>query len=159
MSKSRLRLRAPKVVAALLFVVIFGSMSVLAQPGPRGFARHEPGPGFRLERILGTLSLTSDQRAAIDKIFAARRDSDRTDMESFVRAQMALRDQVNAEPFDEQAIRQAAAAAAALESDRAVAEAKMLSDVRAVLSDDQRTQLQAALKRPAWEGMRPPAEP
>ncbi len=151
MAKRRHTLRATTVLPALLVVAIIGTLGVIAQPGPRGFPRHEPGGEPRLEHALGTLNLTAEQQAAIDKIFTAKRGSDRADRESIMKVEIALRDQIHADTFDEQAIRQAAAAVAVLQADQAVAQAKMLNDVRAVLTADQRASLLQALKQP--EGM------
>jgi Spy/CpxP family protein refolding chaperone len=146
-----------RIVPLLLLVLALVPATALAQPGPRG-PRHGGGePGQHLERVLGTLNLSTDQQAAIDKIFSAHRDAAEGDHHSMMTARMALMDQIHAEAFDEQAIRQAAAAVAALEADQAVATAKTLSEVRAVLTAEQRTRLQQALKE--HKGMMGPAGP
>ncbi len=157
MAKCRHTLRATKVLPALLIVAIIGTLAVMAQPHPRGVPRHGPGGGFGLENTLATLGLTADQQAAVDKILSAHRESAETDRESFMKAETALHAQVSADTFDEQAIRQAAAGVASLEADRAVAEARLLNEVRAVLTPEQRAKLQEAMQ--ISHGMRGPAGP
>ena len=137
--------RTMRVLTVLFGLSGLASALVLAQSGPWGYGHHEPGGMHQLQDVLGTLSLTSDQQAAIDKIFSAHRDAGQAGSADFMTAKKALADQVHAETLDETAIRLAAANVAALEADRAVAEATMLSQVRAQLSPAQRVQLQQEL--------------
>ena len=101
---------------------------------------------MHLERILGTLNLTADQQTAIDKIVASHRTAGESGRDTFMAAHKALAEQIHLETFDEQAVRQAAAAVAALQADRAVDQAKALGEIRAVLTADQRTQLKQSFK-------------
>ena len=137
--------RTMRALTVLLGVSSLGSAALLAQTGPRGFGHREPGGMHQVQEILGTLSLTSDQQAAIDKLFTTHRDAARDGMNEFMTAQKALADQIHAETLDEAAIRQAAATVAGLEADRAVAEATMLSQIRAQLTPEQKAQFQQEL--------------
>ncbi|MBZ5639870.1 MAG: periplasmic heavy metal sensor [Acidobacteriia bacterium] len=139
------------VASIFLLVLALAPATALAQPGPPGPHRHGPGPEQHLERILGTLNLTTDQQAAIDKILSSHRDAAGDEQKSMMTARVALMGQIHAETFDEQAIRQAAAAVAALEADQSVTMAKTLNEVRTVLTADQRARLQQSLGR--HEGM------
>ena len=134
-----------KIVASLVAVLVLGTAIAFAQSGPGGHGRHEPGMGDHLQWVLGNLELTSDQQATVDKLIASQ--SATADREQFMAAKKNLMQRIHAEPMDEQAIRQAAAAVGALEADRAVAEAKLLNDVRAVLTPDQRSQLQQTFSK------------
>ena len=140
--------RATACVAALIAVALHGSLSLAGEPAKRGFAMREPGPGYRLQEALATLDLTSSQQSTIEGILAERRDSAIAGMKGHMAAEMALRQQIESATFDERAIREAAAAVGAMQADRAVAEAAMLRDVRAVLTADQRSKLQEAMSRP-----------
>jgi Spy/CpxP family protein refolding chaperone len=137
--------RRVRVLAALLGTLSLGIAAVAAHSGPRSYGHREPGAMHGLQGIVGTLGLTSDQQAAVDKIFAAHHDASKAGGREFMAATKALADQVRAETFDEAAIRQTAATVAKFEADRAVGDAEMLSEIRAQLNPEQRTQLQQAL--------------
>lgn len=149
--------RMTRVLTVLFGLSSLGSAAILAEPGPRGYGRHEPGGMHQLLETLETLSLTAEQQAVIDKIFATHRDAAQSRGGDFMAAQKALADQIHAEPLDEAAIRQAAATIAGFEADRAVAEATILSQVRAQLTPAQRTQLQQELTTNT--AMMPPGGP
>ena len=125
-----------------------------AQPGPPGPAAGAPGqpgiPGLgpQLGRILDRLNLTPEQRTSITTIVAAHKKTSDNDRQQIIKARELLVKQVNAPTFDEGAIRQAAAAVAALDANRAVDSAKFLKEVRGVLSPEQQKQFQEALARP-----------
>jgi Spy/CpxP family protein refolding chaperone len=158
MSQRRIANHLLRIVPILFLVLALVPASAFAQRGPGGpHGGGPPEPGMHLERVLGTLNLSSDQQAAIDKILSARRDAGESDRQDMATARMALMDRIHAETFDEQAIRQAAAAVAAVEAEKAVATAKTLGEIRAVLTAEQRTQLQKALAE--HKGMRGPAGP
>jgi Spy/CpxP family protein refolding chaperone len=153
MSVERNITRKALVLPGLLGILVLGSAVVLAQSESRGREHHPPGATHELQWVVGTLGLTSDQQAAVDKIFAAHRDAAEAAGRDLMAARKALADQVHAEALDEGAIRQAAALLAALEADRAVGDATMLSQVRAQLTPAQRTQLQQKLS--THDGMMP----
>jgi Spy/CpxP family protein refolding chaperone len=134
-----------RVVASLVAVLVGGCAIAFAQTGPKGYGRHEPGMGDHLQWVLGNLELSGNQQATVDKLVAAHAMT--ADGQKFMTAKRNLMERIHAEPMDEQAIRQAAAVLGALEADRAVADAKLLNDVRAVLTPDQRSQLQQTLAK------------
>ncbi len=148
MTKPRVPFGKILAVLPLLLVLALATAPALAQPpGPPGHSRHGWAPGFPFERILESLNLTAEQHTAVDKIVSAQRGAAPAERERFMTARKALMEQVHAETFDEQAIRQAAAAVAALEADRAVEQAKTLGEIRAVLTPEQRTQLKETLSK------------
>jgi Spy/CpxP family protein refolding chaperone len=145
MSGKRSFTRTVRVVTVILGVLSLGTALALAQGDPRGFEHHEPGTMHQLQWVVGSLGLTPVQQVAIDKLFTGHHDTAEAAFKSFMAAKKALGDQVRAETLDEGAIRQAAAAVAALEADQAVSDATILSEVRAQLTPEQRTQLQQKL--------------
>ena len=149
------------VAAALLLTValtvaaVAFSHSHRHQGPPRGGGfRGEPGP--RGLGPLRDLNLTDDQKAQIKKI-----------KESFEEGNKALFDQMRAlhgsEPdpmsgtFDEAAVRTAAEARAKIQVELEVSHAKMMSQIAAVLTAEQKAQL--AAKRQQFERKGPPPPP
>jgi len=111
-------------------------------PPPDGF-RRGPGPRDGLGPLARDLNLTDDQKAQIKKI-----------TDSFEAGTKDLHDQLRtlheSEPdplssgtFDEAAVRSAAEARSHVEVELSVARAKMMSQIAAVLTTDQKAQLAA----------------
>jgi Spy/CpxP family protein refolding chaperone len=132
---------------AIALTLALAPALALAQPRPGGPPPGDSGFG-PLHHVLGQLNLTAEQRASIDTIVDTHRQSAAAGREQTMTARQALAESVRAEVFDEGRIRQAAAAVAAADAERAVATAKALQEVRAVLTPDQQKQLQQALSQP-----------
>ena len=125
-------------------------------PPPGGGFRGGPGPRDGLGPLGRDLNLTEDQKAQIKKI-----------TQSFEEGDKALHDQMRAlhgsEPdpmsgnFDEAAVRAAAEARAKIVIELEVSHAKMMSQIAAVLTAEQKTQL--AAKRQQFERQGPPPPP
>lgn len=145
-----------KVATLVAATLILGASAASAQSGPHGYGGREPG-AMRLQRVVGTLSLTPDQQSSVDKIFAAHREAAESRGKDSMAAAKALFDQIRADTFDEAAIRRAAAAVGGFEADRAVSEAKMLGEVRAQLTEEQKAQLDKTLSD--HDGMMEPMGP
>jgi Spy/CpxP family protein refolding chaperone len=90
-----------------------------------------------LEFVLRAIDLTSEQSVQIDPLLKARRDAADAARPAAETAGRALADQVRADTFDEEAIRAKAAAVAAFDADRVVADAALLRDIRAALIPEQ----------------------
>lgn len=126
------------------------------QRGPFGHGPHGPrGPGGF--GPLAGLNLTDAQKEQIKKIH-----------EGFAQETKALRDQMRllhesqTEPlsnFDEAAVRSAAEARAKVQVEMEVAHAKMMSQVAAVLTAEQRAQMTERQKHRRKGPPRPPAPP
>jgi Spy/CpxP family protein refolding chaperone len=95
--------------------------------------------------VLRALDLTPEQSARIDPLMKARRDAAEAARPAVEAAGRALADQVRDETFDEAALRAKAAALASFEADRAVADAALLRDIRAVLTPAQREEFDGLL--------------
>ena len=139
-------------------VVVAFSQGPQGPPGPPpgGGFRGGPGPRDGLGPLGRDLNLTEDQKAQIKKI-----------TQSFEEGDKALHDQMRAlhgsEPdpmsgnFDEAAVRAAAEARAKIVIELEVSHAKMMSQIAAVLTAEQKTQL--AAKRQQFERQGPPPPP
>jgi Spy/CpxP family protein refolding chaperone len=140
------RLRAVTVLALLALAIL----PVLAQ-------QEQPPPGpppprgpylMPLEFVLRTIDLTPEQSAQIDPLMKARRDAADAARPAAEAAARSLAEQVRAGTFDEAAIRGKAAAVAPFDADRAVADAALLRDIRAVLSPEQLEKFDRLLEPP-----------
>ena len=138
-------------------LLLTGAAMAFSQGPPRGGGfRGGPGPGDGLGPLARDLNLTDDQKAQMKKITDSFRESDK-----------ALHDQLRtlheSEPdpisgtFDEAAVRAAAEARAKTQIELEVSHAKMMSQIAAVLTADQKAQL--AAKRQQFERQGPPPPP
>src|SRR2546429_6913004 len=136
------------VVAVVGTLLLTLAIAVSGQ-GPEGRGGPPPGGGFPggpgregLGPLARDLNLSDEQKAQIQKI-----------TESFRENTTALQDQLrtlhDSEPdpltsgFDEAAVRAAADARAKVEVELSVARAKMLSQIGAVLTSEQKAQIEA----------------
>jgi Spy/CpxP family protein refolding chaperone len=134
--------------ASVLGFLLLASVPVPAQQGPPpGPPPQGPGP-MHLEFVLRQVDLTSEQNVQVDALMTARRDAAESTHPAAEAARRALGDQVRAGTFDETAIRAKAAAVAAFDADRAVGDAQLLREVRAVLTAEQRETLDSLLASP-----------
>lgn len=136
--------RIPMLASAL---VVAGLAAGAAAHRPSG-APPSHVSGLHFERMIQHLDLTSAQKQAIAELFDARRAGIDARGEQEIAAHEALHQTILVETFDETAIRNAAAAVGALVSDRAVAHATLLNEVRALLTPDQREELEKFLSQP-----------
>jgi len=100
-----------------------------------------PGPGRRMERMIEGLDLTAAQEAAVKDLFRAHHDMMWDGREQMRAARTVLHERIHSGDFDEVAIREAAAAVAAIEADRAVERARLQRQLREILSPEQMDQL------------------
>jgi Spy/CpxP family protein refolding chaperone len=142
------------VVPALAFAQAAPSPGPAA-PAPGAAPQPAPMSGGVLNHILNQLNLSADQRASINGILAAQRQNGEAARQQMLAARQVLMQAINADVFNEAKVREAANAMSALEADRAVATARLLHDVRAVLTPEQQAQLQQALRQPPPRGPRP----
>jgi len=118
--------------------------TALARPcdgqGPHG-RNHPP-----LHMLLGDLGLSDLQQSAVDQLIAERHAGRWDDNEQARAARDGLREAVHAEPFDEQAIRAAAAAVAELELAQVLERATFLEELRTILTPEQAEQLEQKMQ-------------
>jgi Spy/CpxP family protein refolding chaperone len=102
----------------------------------------QPGPGFHGGRLFETLQLTNEQRAAIDELFAAKRENARSLHQRFQEQRELLRNAAQAQPFDEATVRFQAQELANLQAEMMVRRAALMSQVSSVLTSEQKAKLQ-----------------
>ena len=157
MKMNRIRLSAATFIAAALLSVMavvgfsqgppegrHGGPGRDFHGGPRG-----GGPRDGLGPLARDLNLTDDQKAQIKKIQTSFEESTKA-----LREQMRTLHENGADPlstgtFDEAAVRAAAQARANVQIEMDVAHARMMSQIFAVLTPEQKTQL--AAKRQEFE--------
>lgn len=118
---------------------------VPAQQGPQGFGdgHRGPSPEFMLEMMAGKLELSPEQQAAVREIFTAHQAAMQDLQKQMRTARGAVKQQVDAELFDEAAIRQAALAAGEVGADMAVSRATFQQNLRNELTPEQWEEWQA----------------
>jgi Spy/CpxP family protein refolding chaperone len=150
--------RTKLIVGALALVAALTLSAVgLAQQGgppPGGPGRHGPGGG--LGPIGRDLNLTDAQKAQIKQIEDSFRDSTKSLREQLRAAGGGPLDGLTAN-FDEAAARAAAQQRASIQVELEVQHAKMMSQIYALLTDDQKAKV-AALKQ-KFAQMPPPPPP
>lgn len=132
-------LTSSAVVAAL----ILGGAIVHAQSPQAGFRGRGPGfggPGSAL--MLRGLDLTEAQREQVRQLSQQNREQLRGLMDRLRAAQEARRQAVEAVPFNEPQVRAAMKELSDIEADLAVAQARLQSDIHALLTAEQQQRLQ-----------------
>ncbi len=144
-------------VAPLLALLALSPALAQQGPPPGGPGGHGRGPGGAgpIEFALRAIDLTEAQKTQVDTLMKARHAAAEASRDAAMEAHRALAEQVQATTFDEAAIRGKAAASAVFEADRCVADAALLRDVRALLTDAQRVKFNALLQPPAPPGPPP----
>ena len=154
-------LKRMSIVIAIAGAVLFAAVAVGFSQDPQGPRRGGgfrggpggPGPRDGLGPLGRELNLTDEQKAQIKKITESFEESTRS-----LHEQLRTLHEGEADPFsgtfDEAAVRAAAEARAKVEVELAVSRAKMMSQIGAVLTADQKAQL--AARR---QDRRPPPPP
>lgn len=128
-------------------------------PGMRG------GPGGPLGIAglpLRGLGLTDAQREQVEAVMDSHRDEQKAIGERMMTARKALRDAVEADAFNDAAIRAAAAEVGGVEADAAVLRARLRAEVFALLTPEQvqkvkdlRSEMESRMKDGRGRGLRP----
>lgn len=114
-----------------------------------GFAIERLRPverGALLERAMDRLELSEDQRSRVEAVLAHHREEIRQEMEAVIASREAQYAAIHAEPFEEGRIRAAAAALGVAQGDLAVTRARIGSEVRSILTEQQRARLDEMLE-------------
>jgi len=117
---------------ALAVALAAATAAAAARPGRSPSPRPD-----HIEHLATELDLTDAQRAAVEKIFDAHHEEMEQNHSELRAAHASLHAQIIDEDFDEGAIRAAASAVAAVEEEMAVARARMLKEMRGILTADQ----------------------
>ena len=106
-----------------------------------GKGQHDRGKGHHLERMARRLNMTDEQRAEFATVMEGSREQ-MTGLRDEMRTNRAkIRDLVSQADFDEAAIRGIAGQQGDLEAEMIVLRARQRSEMQALLTDEQRTQL------------------
>jgi len=133
-------------LSALAAALITGGALAYAQGPPPGGPRGR-GPDFgpggpQAGLALRALDLTEAQQEQVRQLSQQNREQLRTLMDRMRAAQEARRQAVDAIPFNESQVRAAMRDLAELEADLAVAQARLQSDIYALLTAEQQQRLQ-----------------
>lgn len=132
------------IVGALLLMAVVGFSQHGGPQGPPPPGRGRGGPGGPGGDLLGHLSrelnLTDEQKAQIKKITDSAEESTKALREQMRTLHESQPDPMNS-AFDEAAVRAAAEARAKIEVELEVAHARVMSQVMAVLTPEQKAQL------------------
>jgi len=134
-------------VALIVILFLFGAGGAFAGPGHGGFGMHRGhgegplGHGFGPMRALSKLDLSAEQRSQIRERFEAAQTEIRPLFEALAVAREALHEWVHAAAPEESTIRSAAAEVARIEADLAVARSRVHQQIREVLTEEQRAEL------------------
>ena len=111
-----------------------------ADPAPAAAAADLGALGLqgKFVQALVDLKATPEQRAQIATILKGYRPEAQPLVDKAIAARKAVAGKLHAEPYDEAAVRQAVRDAAAVAEDLAVLHGRVIQDVRAVLTPDQR---------------------
>ena len=149
-------------VAAALLITVVG---FARQGGPGGFGGPPPpggpgrhGPGGPLGPIARELDLSDAQKAQIKQIEDSFRESTKSLHEQLFKSGGGPLEGLKDGAFDEAAVRAAAQARAAVQVELEVAHARMMSQIYALLTADQKAKL-AELRQQFEQGRRQPPPP
>lgn len=135
-------------VAAAVVIVGGGAYIASAQApgaGRPGVAGHSGGPGARLGAFMQKLNLSQEQREQIRKVLGAHLPQFKENAKKMTEARSAVLDKIRAEPVDEAAIRDACRKAEVIAEDVAVQRARVIAELRPILTDDQRAMVNDGL--------------
>lgn len=112
-------------------------------PGGPGMGRRggPGGPGGFGPMLFDRLNLTTDQRDRVRQIRESHREEQQALRTRAAQAHQALRSAVTSATFDEPAVRTRAAEVAAVDTDVAVAEARIYAEIYQILTTEQQEQL------------------
>ena len=150
-------------VATAMGVLLLAAAAVVFSQGPqgppreRGF-RHGPGGPGGPGGPFADLNLTEDQKAQIQKINESYREGERALHEQMRALHESQGDPMSGE-FNEGAVRSAAEARAKIQVELEVSQARKMSEVRNVLTAEQRAKLAERHQQMRRMGPPPPPRP
>lgn len=131
------------LMATVTMAVVSGTAYAMPGDGFHGMMGGPgPGPAEGMLRVLMRLDLTDDQKHEVALILSKHRDEGKENREAFRKAMEALRSATEAEVFDEEAVRGAYKGVSAAGEEMAVHGAKVIAELRGVLTPEQRSVLE-----------------
>lgn len=147
MPERRMQVTISTAIGAVGAVLL---LTVTAAAQPPGWVR-DGGPGWRGFGFR-QLDLTAEQRDQLREAFGRFREGTRERQEALGTARAALREAVQADTFDEIAIRERAGEVAAIEADATVERARLHTTIRDLLTPEQRERMERI--RSNWQPRR-----
>jgi Spy/CpxP family protein refolding chaperone len=144
----RIVMRSKMIVSMVVTLILFIGGPALAGHGPDGEMMGGPhhGKGFGPMGMLKDLNLTAEQQANVDSVLDQHKDALRAMDEKIDAARQALHEAIHNDVYEEQKIREASKSLAANKEEMDVLRGKMFSEIRAVLTPEQATQLKEMKK-------------
>lgn len=124
------------IVIATLTLCVGLAQAEPFQCGPGEGPQHS---GKHFKRMIKNLGLNADQQAQVKEIFKKRHEEIRPTLDKLAAERKAEQALIQADTFDEAAIRAQAAKVAPLHADMAVHRAQVAQDLRKVLTPEQYT--------------------
>lgn len=121
---------AVAAVLGVLALIPATSPAYMGEEGP-------PQPGKHFNSMVKDLQLTAQQKQQVKEILAKNRPQSEPLMKQFTTERRAMRTLIQADSFDEAAIRAQSAKMVSLEADLAVQRARIAQEIRAVLTPEQ----------------------
>jgi Spy/CpxP family protein refolding chaperone len=146
--EEKMKSRNAVTMILALFMVFALSYSAQARPFGPGFSngRHG-GPLDRLQTMLA-LKLTDVQQERMSSIIASYQDQRKNLWTQMREARQNIREVLNATSFDETKARDAYRSASVIREEMFISRAKMMAELKSVLTPDQISQLK---ERRAWK--------
>jgi len=119
------------LIITLTIAMIFGSASTILAKGGRG------PHGMDMERLIEDLDLSDEQKEQVEAIVERHKDDKDNLVEGMKEARDELQEVIFAEEFNEAAVRQASQQVSAIMEKLAVLHAKIIAELRTVLSSEQ----------------------
>ena len=146
------------LVAGVTGTLLLAAAAVVFSQGPQGPGRggfHGGPPPDGLGPMARDLNLTDDQKAQIKKITDSFRDNEKAWHDQLRTLHQSEPDPMSG-AFDEAAVRAAAEARSKIQIELEVSHAKMMSQIAAVLTAEQKAQLTARRQQFERQGPPPP---
>lgn len=128
------------LIIALAVTMVFGASSTI-------LARDGRGPNaMDMKRLIEDLDLSDEQKEQVEAIVEKYEDDKDSLVEGMKEAREELQDVIFAEVYDESAVRQSAQQVSSVMEELAVLHAKMVAELRTVLSPEQMGYLKGRLE-------------
>ena len=119
------------IALAIAAFIAYGSTAMAGKKGRGGKGRGGP------LKVLKTLDLTEDQETRIKEIVGKQRGEVRSQRDQMIPAREALEKAIHSDQFNESAVRQAFKEVVKNREEMVVLRAKMMSEIRSILTPDQ----------------------
>lgn len=137
-----------KRISLMLTLLVLGFLALGATDASARWNRHGPmdgdgpGMGFGMIRMLERLDLSDDQERQIASLLKSHRDEIAREMADAAEARSALKSAMHASEFSEENVKEAARKMAAQHERMILLRARIMNDVRSILTPDQNERIQ-----------------